>query len=157
VNGHRKKHPHRQTEKLNNNSPNPTAAKALPKVMASQAAESQSALGAPVTVAAAGWLASHYATAAHEKLAGAGANHRWETLRAIVPDLALLRRGGHSPPPGSSPNANNSTPRNQIPGPQKKKSSGNGSNSRTSMKKFSLAKEADSAAKPSKKSKENCV
>lgn len=79
-------------------SPNPNldAAKTLLLNMANESAQLQSALGAPVTDIAVGWLASQYTTAAHEKLATANGAERWEVLRAVVQDLTLLRRGDHS-------------------------------------------------------------
>jgi hypothetical protein len=64
--------------------------------MAAEARELQSAAGGSVTDAVAGWLASHYASAAHEKLSGATGTARWEILRAFVQDWTLLRRGDHS-------------------------------------------------------------
>ena len=68
----------------------------LLREMAAEAQELQSAAGGSVTDAVAGWLASQYASAAHEKLAGANGAHRWEVLRAFVQDWSLLRRGDHT-------------------------------------------------------------
>lgn len=71
-------------------------AKTLLMAMANETAELQSALDQPVTDTVAGWLVSQYTLAAHEKVAGASGANRWEILRSIVQDLALLRRGDHS-------------------------------------------------------------
>lgn len=81
---------------MNSASPNLDAVRTLLLDMANEAAALQSALGAPVTDIAAGWLVSKYIVAAHEKLAGADGAQRWEILRAVVQDLSLLRRGDHS-------------------------------------------------------------
>lgn len=64
--------------------------------MAAETADLNAALVAPITDTVAGWLVSQYACAAHEKLAGADGACRWEILRTVVQDLALLRRGDHS-------------------------------------------------------------
>lgn len=71
-------------------------AKTLLAAMAAETADLNSALAAPVTDTVAGWLVSQYACAAHEKLTDANKANRWEILRAIVQDVALLRRGDHS-------------------------------------------------------------
>jgi hypothetical protein len=68
----------------------------LLRKMAAEARELQSAAGGSVTDTVAGWLAAHYASAAHEKLTGAEGAHRWEVLRAFVQDWSLLRRGDHT-------------------------------------------------------------
>ena len=70
--------------------------KALLRDVAAEAMELQQAAGGSVTDTVAGWLASQYATAAYEKLAGAAGGQRWEIRRAFVQDLTLLRRGDHA-------------------------------------------------------------
>jgi hypothetical protein len=78
------------------NTTNPTATKELLASMAAEAAELKRALGGCVTDTVAGWLASQYCTAAHEKLAGSDGAPRWEILRAFVQDWAALRHGDHT-------------------------------------------------------------
>ena len=81
---------------MKNADSNLNSAKTLLAAMASEASELKSTWGAPISDTAAGWLASKYMLAAHEKLAGEDGARRWEILRAIVQDLSLLRRGDHS-------------------------------------------------------------
>jgi hypothetical protein len=69
------------------------ATQQLLRDMAAEAKELQEAAGGSVTDTVAGWLASQYASAAHEKLDGAAGGQHWEILRAFVQDLTLLRRG----------------------------------------------------------------
>jgi hypothetical protein len=64
--------------------------------MATQARESQSVAGGSLTHTVGGWLASEYASSAHEKLLRADGGQRWEVLRAFVRDWSLLRRGDHA-------------------------------------------------------------
>jgi predicted nucleic acid-binding protein len=68
-------------------------AKPLLLAMAAEADGLKRVLGGSVTEALADWLASQYALAARERLAGAKDAERWETLRAFVQDWAALRRG----------------------------------------------------------------
>jgi hypothetical protein len=63
------------------------------RAMVAEAKEMQAAAEGPVTDTVAGWLAAHYAAAAHEKLDGAEGGQHWEILHAFVHDWALLRRG----------------------------------------------------------------
>jgi hypothetical protein len=69
------------------------ATQQLLRDMATEAKELQEAAGGSVTDTVAGWLASQYASAAHEKLGCAAGGQRWEILRAFVQDWTLLRRG----------------------------------------------------------------
>ncbi len=64
--------------------------------MAAEARELQSAAGGPITDTVAAWLASRYATSAHEKLAGASGVSQFEILRAFVQDWSQLRHGDHT-------------------------------------------------------------
>jgi hypothetical protein len=77
------------------NNSNLAQTKTLLADMAVQARELSSAAGGSVTDAVAGWLAARYASAAHEKLAGADAARQWEVLRMVVQDWHLLRHGDH--------------------------------------------------------------
>lgn len=76
--------------------PNFTETKALLLGLAREAAELRQALGGSVTDSVAGWLATHYFSATHEKLAGAEGERRWEILRAFAQDWAMLRHGDHT-------------------------------------------------------------
>ena len=67
--------------------------KELVAAQAHEAAELKQAAGSTLTDAVAGWLAAQCFLAAHEKLAGAGDARRWDRLRPLVQDCALLRRG----------------------------------------------------------------
>jgi hypothetical protein len=68
----------------------------LLRELVAEARQMQTAAGGPVTDGIAGWLASQYVSAAHEKLAGAEGSHRWEILRAFMQDWAMLRHGDHT-------------------------------------------------------------
>ena len=68
-------------------------AKSVLLAMAAEGAEIQRALGGPVADALANWLASEYALAARERLAGVKDAERWQILRDVVQDWAALRRG----------------------------------------------------------------
>lgn len=62
-------------------------------VMAAEAEEAKQAVGGSVTDAVAGWLASRYAQAAREQLAGLEGEARLKLLRTLAQDWALLRKG----------------------------------------------------------------
>jgi hypothetical protein len=61
--------------------------------MAVEANELQRAVGGSLTDVVADWLASRYALAAREQLAGLKGEERLKLLRAWVQDWALLRHG----------------------------------------------------------------
>jgi len=75
------------------NNSNLDQTKTLLADMAAQARELSSAAGGSITDAMADWLAPQYLMAAHKKLSAAEGDRRWEILRMIVQDSAMLRRG----------------------------------------------------------------
>ena len=64
--------------------------------IAKEAGDLRQAMGGSITDAVAGWLASEYFSAAHEKLAGTEGARRWEVLRSFAQDWAMLRHGDHT-------------------------------------------------------------
>jgi hypothetical protein len=81
---------------MNASNSNLTETKQLLVGMTEEAAALKQAMGGSITDAVAGWLASQYCSAAHEKLAGAEGARRWDILRAFVQDWAQLRHGDHT-------------------------------------------------------------
>jgi hypothetical protein len=70
--------------------------KALLLGMAKEATELRQALGGSVTDSVAGWLATQYLAAAHQKLDTVDGAERWDVLRAFAQDWAMLRHGDHT-------------------------------------------------------------